>query len=407
MAKSRYEKRGVSSDKTEVHKAVAGANMEKSIFPNSFCTILPDYLGGDKKFCNFAHADGAGTKSSLAYIYWKETGDLSVWKGIAQDAIVMNIDDLVCSGAGLHGETMLLTMNIGRNKHLIPGEVIAEIIKGAQEFCDLMERCGINIKFAGGETADIGDIVRTISVDATITVRSLRSHIIPMKINTKSVIVGLSSTGSTSYENEENSGIGSNGLTSARHDILDKKYTKKYPESFSPETDKKLIYTGDHYVEHSLRIRKNPLVHGKLLPIGKAILSPTRTYAPVLRAIMKLKDDDKVRIHGIIHCSGGGQTKVMKFLPDHVGVLKHNLFPTPSLFSLIQRESGTGWKEMYKVFNMGHRMEIYCGGPSANRIISIAEKFGLEAKIIGYCERRTEGDSKLTIKTKHGNFSYE
>lgn len=385
---SRYRQRGVSASKEDVHEAIK--HTTKGLFSKAFCKIVPDYLGNDPEFCNIMHADGAGTKSSLAYLYWKETGDLSVWKGIAQDAIVMNLDDLLCVGVY---NNMLVSSTIGRNKNLVPGEVIAAIISGTEEFLEHMRSFGINIWSTGGETADVGDLVRTIIVDSTMVARARRSEIITNEnISHSDVIVGLASFGKASYESEYNGGIGSNGLTSARHDLLDKIYAGLYPESFDPRVPPDLVYSGNLTLESPTEI------HG--LDTGKLLLSPTRTYAPVIRIILEQFRD---QIHGMVHCSGGAQTKVLHFI-DRLHVVKDNLFPVPPLFKMIQEQSGTGWKEMYQVFNMGHRMELYIPENIAESIIKIAGAFDVEARIIGHCEA---ADSKrVTIRSDFGEFVY-
>jgi phosphoribosylformylglycinamidine cyclo-ligase len=385
---SRYSRRGVSSQKEDVHSAIK--NIDKGLYANAFCKIVPDIIGGDPKFCNIMHADGAGTKSSLAYVYWKETGDLSVWKGIAQDAIVMNLDDLLCVGAY---DNILLSSTIGRNKKLIPGEVIAEIINGTEEFLEKLRGLGIGIYSTGGETADLGDIVRTIIVDSTVTARMKRQDVIlNSNIKPGDVIVGLSSYGQTSYEDEYNSGMGSNGLTSARHDVFGKHVGKKYPESFDNSLAENVVYTG--------KLKLTDPVKGVNLNAGKLVLSPTRTYAPVIRKILEMM---RPEIHGMVHCSGGGQTKILHFL-DKLHVVKDNLFPLPPLFKLIHEQSDTGWKEMYQVFNMGHRFEIYTKEKNAEAIINIANAFNLEAQLIGHCEASDR--RKLTIISESGRFEY-
>lgn len=383
----RYEQRGVSSTKTEVHEAIK--NIDKGLFPNAFCKIIPDILGHDRRYCNIMHADGAGTKSSLAYAYWKETGDLSVWKGIAQDALVMNLDDLICVGAT---DNILISSTIGRNKKLIPGEVISEIISGTNEFIDKMKSFGINMLLTGGETADVGDLVRTIIVDATATVRMKRKDIIKNEIIPGNVIVGLASFGKTNYEDNYNAGTGSNGLTSARHDFFNKYVAQKYPETFDNSIDNELVYSGKYSLTDNI-----PEFN---IPAGKFVLSPTRTYAPILK---KIFDKHRNKINGIIHCSGGAQTKVLNFV-QNIHIIKNNMFEIPPLFKLIQEVSQTNWKEMYQVFNMGHRMEIYTDIKTAQKIINISDSFGLEAKIIGKCEFSEE--KKLTIKSTIGEFSY-
>lgn len=383
----KYDKRGVSASKDEVHKAIAGVN--KGIFSNSFCKILPDQLGGDQDYCNIIHADGAGTKSSLAYIYWKETGDLSVWKGIAQDAIVMNIDDLLCVGAC---NNMILSSTIGRNKNLIPGEVISEIIQGTEEFLEKLRSYGINIVSGGGETADVGDLVRSIIVDSTVVCRMKRSEVLESNIQDGDVIVGLASFGKAKYEDVYNGGMGSNGLTSARHDVFSKLYAKKYPESFDPMVPNDLVYSGtrkliDIFPETGLNA-------------GRLVLSPTRTYAPV---IIKMLESLRKEIHAIIHCTGGGQAKVLNFTND-MHIIKDNMFSLPPLFKLIQEESQTPWQEMFRVFNMGHRMELYAKSEAAKELIGIAQEFGVEAKVIGKCQKMS--GKKLTIKADHGCYEY-
>lgn len=385
---SRYDKRGVSSDKEDVHSAIK--NIDKGLFPKAFCKIIPDILGGDEAWCNIMHADGAGTKSSLAYLYWKETGDLSVWQGIAQDAIVMNLDDLLCVGAT---GNILLSSTIGRNKNLIPGEVISEIIAGTEAFLASMRSHGISIWSTGGETADVGDLVRTIIVDSTVSCRMRRSEVIDnAHIQAGDLIVGLSSFGQTSYEKGYNGGIGSNGLTSARHDVLSKKYEISFPESFDPAVPRELVYSGTKSLKDQSEIEG--------VTVGKLLLSPTRTYAPVIKTVLENFRND---IHGMIHCIGGGQTKVMHFIDD-LHIIKNNLFPTPPLFRLIQEQSSTPWNEMYKVFNMGHRMELYVPKEIAQKIIEIAGSFNLEARIIGHVQ--DSASPKLTIVSEFGEFSY-
>lgn len=385
---SRYIRRGVSADKEDVHNAIK--NTDKGIFPGAFCKIIPDILGGDNEWCNIMHADGAGTKSSLAYIYWKETGDLSVWRGIAQDAIVMNIDDLLCVGVT---DNILISSTIGRNKNLIPGSVIAEIINGTEDFINDLKKYGVNIITTGGETADVGDIVRTIIVDSTVTARVPRSQIISNhNIKPGDVIVGLASSGKATYEKEYNGGTGSNGLTSARHDLLNPVYSSLYPESFDPALPNELVYSGN------LMLTDDSPVKG--INNGKLLLSPTRTYAPVIKSILQ---ELRQHIHGMVHCSGGGQTKVLHFI-DKLHVIKDNLFEIPPLFKLIQEQSGTSLKEMYKVFNMGHRMEIYLPEVYANDVIKISESYGIEAKIIGRCEE--SASKQLTIHTSEGLLEY-
>ena len=386
--KSRYQQRGVSASKEDVHKAIQ--NTDRGIFPKAFCKIVPDHLGYDSAYCNIMHADGAGTKSSLAYLYWKETGDISVWKGIAQDAIVMNLDDLLCVGVC---DNMLISSTIGRNKNLIPGEVISAIIQGTEEFLEHMRNFGIGIWSTGGETADVGDLVRTIIVDSTMVARAPRHEIISnASIQAGDVIVGLASFGKANYENEYNGGIGSNGLTSARHDLLDNIYAGLYPESFDPLVPPGLVYSG------SLKLNSNTEITG--MDTGKLLLSPTRTYAPVIKEVLKHL---RTQIHGMVHCSGGAQTKVMHFV-DQLHIIKDNLFPVPPLFRMIHEQSGTAWQEMYQVFNMGHRMEIYVPEKIAGEIIAISEDFGVEARIIGRCE--AADTKKLTIKSQSGTFVY-
>jgi len=366
----KYSLRGVSASKEDVHAAIR--NIDKGLFPQAFCNIVPDLIGGDPAWCNIMHADGAGTKSSLAYIYWKETGDLSVWKGIAQDAIVMNLDDLLCVGAA---GPILLSSTIGRNKNLIPGDVITAIIEGTEEFLAKMRHLGIEIYSTGGETADIGDLVRTVIVDSTVTARMKREEVIRNdQIQAGDIIIGLASYGQASYEDTYNGGMGSNGLTSARHDLLNKIYREKYPESLDPGMPENLSYTGP------FRITDPSGIPG--VDIGKLILSPTRTYAPMLLEILS---QHRENIHGLVHCSGGGQTKVLNFI-DNLKVVKDNLFSVPPLFRLIQKHSGTSWQEMFKVFNMGHRFEIYLPEKIADEVIKISQQFNVEAQIIGHCE---------------------
>ena len=384
---SNYGKRGVSASKEDVHEAIK--NLDKGLYPNAFCKVIPDILGGDKAYCNVMHADGAGTKSSLAYAYWKETGDLSVWKGIAQDAIVMNLDDLLCVGIT---DNILLSSTIGRNKNLIPGEVVSALINGTEEILEDLRSHGIGIHLTGGETADVGDLVRTVIVDSTVSARARRDDIIENQIKAGDVIVGLASYGQTTYENEYNGGMGSNGLTSARHDVFDKCIADQYPETYDPNMPEELRYSG------GLKLTDPTEVAG--VNAGKLVLSPTRTYAPVIRAIL---EQHRNNIHGMIHCSGGAQTKFLHFL-DNLHVVKNNMFPVPPLFKMIKKQSDTSWKEMYQVFNMGHRMELYVEEQVAQQIINIAGSFNLEAQVIGYCEKADK--EQLTIKTEHGIFSY-
>ncbi|MEZ4917251.1 MAG: AIR synthase-related protein [Chitinophagales bacterium] len=388
MNTSNYDKRGVSAGKEEVHEAVK--NLDKGLYPKAFSRIYPDFLGNDDAYCNLMSSDGTGTKSIIAYLYWKETGDLSVWRNIATDVLVMNLDDLLCVGAT---GSFLYTSVINRNKHLIPGEVIAALIEGGQEFIDTMQKFGIDIKYIGGETADLGDSVRTITIDGSMTARMKRDNlIITNQIANDDVIIGLSSTGKATYEKEYNSGMGSNGLTSARHDVLNKYYLEKYPESFDPNTDTKYLYAGSKKLTDKL--------DGTPLDYGKALLSPTKTYAPVIKTILK---ELPKQIHSLVHCTGGAQTKVLHFIDD-LKIIKDNLFPTPPLFSAIQKESGTSWQEMYKVFNMGHRMEIYTNKKNAQTIIDIANSFNIEAQIIGYVEAHK--GKQVEIKTENGTFIY-
>lgn len=384
----RYRQRGVSADKEDVHKAIS--RLDKGLFPSAFCKVVPDLLANDPEWCNIMHADGAGTKSSLAYIYWKETGDLSVWKGIAQDAVIMNTDDLLCIGAT---DNILLSSTIGRNKNLVPGEVVSAIINGTEEVLQLLRDSGMNIVLTGGETADVGDLVRTVIVDSTVVARMKRADVITTSgIKPGNVIVGLSSFGQASYETTYNGGMGSNGLTSARHDVFHKSYAAKYPECFDPAVPEALVFTGKYKVTDQ--------IEGLPVDAGKLVLSPTRTYAPIIMQVLRRF---RSGIDGIIHCSGGAQTKVLHFLNSH-HVVKNDLFPTPPLFQIIQQESGTEWREMYKVFNMGHRMEIYTDEATAAEVISIAESFGVEARIIG--EVLPSDVPKVTISGMHGSFEY-
>jgi len=387
-SENRYNLRGVSASKEDVHNAIK--NIDKGLFPKAFCKVVPDYLGGDPEYCNIMHADGAGTKSSLAYLYWKETGDLSVWKGIAQDAIVMNLDDLICVGAT---DNILLSSTIGRNKNSIPGEVIAALISGTEELCAELRELGVNIRATGGETADVGDLVRTIIVDSTVTCRMKRSEVISAdRIKAGNCIIGLSSSGKATYEKTYNGGMGSNGLTSARHDVFAKYLAKKYPESYDPAVPESLVFSG--------KCQLTDPVEGTGLDAGKLVLSPTRTYAPVIKKVLEQYRDS---VSGMIHCSGGAQTKVLHFI-DNVHVIKDNLFEIPPLFKLIHEQSGTSWHEMYKVFNMGHRFEIYADPNCASAIISIARSFDIEAQIIGRVE--SFNGKKVTIHSNFGTFEY-
>ena len=388
MGNQRYMMRGVSAAKEDVHNAIK--NIDKGLFPQAFCKIIPDILGGDPEYCNIMHADGAGTKSSLAYMYWRETGDLSVWKGIAQDALIMNTDDLLCVGAT---DNILVSSTIGRNKMLIPGEVISAIINGTDELLQQMRDMGIGIYATGGETADVGDLVRTIIVDSTVTCRMKRSDVIDNKnIRPGDVIVGLASFGQATYEREYNGGMGSNGLTSARHDVFNKYLAEKYPESYDHIMPEELVYSGSY--------RLTDEVEGSPITAGKLVLSPTRTYAPVIKSIL---DELRPNIHGMVHCTGGAQTKVLHFVGDNCRVVKDNMFPVPPLFKTIIKESGTDYSEAYKVFNMGHRMEIYVNPEDAQRIIDISKSFNIEAQIVGHIE---EGSRSLTIKSEYGTFNY-
>ncbi len=388
MSSKRYSERGVSAQKEDVHNAIA--SLDKGLFPKAFCKIVPDYLTSSPEHCIVMHADGAGTKSSLAYMYWKETGDLSVWKGIAQDALVMNLDDLLCVGAN---GSILLSSTIGRNKHLIPGEVVQALIRGTQELVDELRKWGMEIHLTGGETADLGDLVRTVVVDSTVTARMSRKDVIDnANIKAGNVIVGLSSYGQATYESEYNGGMGSNGLTSARHDVFHHYLAEKYPESYDAQIPKELVYSGN--------MRLTDKVAGSPLDAGKLVLSPTRTYAPVLNAIL-LKHRNK--IDGLVHCSGGAQTKVLHFV-DALHIIKDNLFEIPPLFKMIHEQSNTDWKEMYQVFNMGHRMEIYCSEEVAQDCIEISKSFDIEAKIVGRVEASDQ--KKLSLITPNGNYTY-
>lgn len=391
MSNQRYMLRGVSASKEDVHNAIK--NIDKGVFPNAFCKIIPDILGGDPEYCNIMHADGAGTKSSLAYAYWKETGDLSVWKGIAQDALIMNIDDLLCVGAV---DNILVSSTIGRNKLLIPGEVISAIINGTDELLEELRGMGVGAYPTGGETADVGDLVRTIIVDSTVTCRMKRSDVINnANIKAGDVIVGLASSGQATYEKEYNGGMGSNGLTSARHDVFSRYLAETYPETFDSAVPADLVYSGSLLLTDKVK--------GSPLNAGKLVLSPTRTYAPVIKKIL-----DKLRkqIHGMIHCSGGAQTKILHFLSEDLKVIKDNMFEIPPLFKTIQEESQTDWAEMYKVFNMGHRMELYVAPDIAQEIIEISKTFNIDAKIVGRVEDRQDSTSRLTIQSEFGEFNY-
>ena len=385
----RYNQRGVSATKEDVHYAIK--NIDKGLFPNAFCKIIPDILGNNPDYCNIMHADGAGTKSSLAYVYWRETGDLSVWKGIAQDALIMNVDDLLCVGAT---DNILVSSTIGRNKNLIPGEVIAAIINSTNELCEELSSLGVSLFATGGETADVGDLVRTIIVDSTVTCRMKKEDVIDnANIKGGDVIVGLSSTGQASYEKEYNGGMGSNGLTSARHDIFSNYLATKYPESYDSSIPKDLVYSGN--------MKLTDEIASLGIDAGKIVLSPTRTYAPIIKQIISELNGE---INGMIHCSGGAQTKIMHFLGDGLKVIKNNLFPTPTLFELIQNQSDTSWEEMYKVFNMGHRMELYLPEKYAKHVIDISKSFGVDAQIVGYVEK--SDNRELIIESEHGRYTY-
>lgn len=389
MSNQRYMMRGVSAMKEDVHAAIK--NIDKGIFPQAFCKIIPDILGGDPEYCNIMHADGAGTKSSLAYMYWKETGDLSVWKGIAQDALIMNTDDLLCVGAV---DNILVSSTIGRNKMLIPGEVISAIINGTDELLEQMRQMGVGIYATGGETADVGDLVRTIIVDSTVTCRMKRSDVIDnANIRPGDVIVGLSSSGTATYEQGYNGGMGSNGLTSARHDVFAKYLAEKYPESYDHAVPQELVYSGSYRLTDS--------VAGSPVDAGHLVLSPTRTYAPFVKKM--LDTISRSEIHGMVHCTGGAQTKVLHFVGENCRVVKDNMFPVPPLFKAIHEESGTEWSEMYKVFNMGHRLEVYVRPETAQQVIEIAKSFHIDAQVVGHIE---EGPRSLTIKSEFGEFNY-
>jgi phosphoribosylformylglycinamidine cyclo-ligase len=386
----KYDQRGVSATKDEVHQAIK--HLDKGLFEKAFCKILPDFAANDPDYCNLMHADTAGTKTSLAYMYWRETGDLSVWEGIAQDAIVMNLDDMACVGCT---DNILLSSTIGRNRNLISGDVISTIINATVEFADTMRQFGVNLHLAGGETADVGDIVRTIDVGYTAFARMKRNELIINNIKAGNVIVGLASYGKASYEKSYNGGMGSNGLTSARHDVFQHGYAKQYPDSYDPNTDEAVIFNGSRSLTEQIA------VDGELISIGKLVLSPTRTFLPVLKQII---EECKPAIDGMIHCTGGGQAKVLKFM-EQKRVVKNNLFATPPLFNMIKEESGTDWKEMYQVFNMGNRLELYTDEASARRIIEIAQSFDIEAQIIGYVEDAMRNE--VIIKSEHGDFSYQ
>jgi phosphoribosylformylglycinamidine cyclo-ligase len=386
---TKYDQRGVSASKEEVHAAIQ--HLDKGLYPNAFCKILPDLAAGNANYCNLLHADTAGTKTSLAYIHWRETGDLSVWPGVSQDAIVMNLDDMACAGCT---NDIILSSTIGRNKGLIPAEVIAAVIRGTSDFVDKMREYGVEMHLAGGETADVGDIVRTIDVGFTAFARMKRSEVLVPNIRSGDVIVGLASFGQSTYETEYNGGMGSNGLTAARHDVLSKVYAEKYPESYDPRLPNEVVYTGNRLVTEKISIGNQEI------SVGKLILSPTRTYLPVLQELLR---DHRKKIHGLIHVTGGGQTKVLKFVKD-AHIVKDNLFELPPLFKLIQESSKTSWHEMYQVFNMGHRMEIYLPAKQADTVMAIAEKYGIEARIIGRV-RKAQGE-KVTVKSPFGKFEY-
>ena len=390
MEQYRYDQRGVSASKDEVHAAIK--NLDKGLYPNAFCKIIPDIAGMDPDFCNLMHADTAGTKTSLAYLYWKETGDLSVWKGIAQDAIVMNLDDMGCVGCV---DNILLSSTIGRNKNLISGEVISTLIAATTELVEQLQNLGINVFLTGGETADVGDIVRTIDVGYTAFARMPRANVITNNIQARDVIVGLASSGQTTYETEYNGGMGSNGLTSARHDVLDKSYAALYPETFDSATPEALVYSGKRKLTETLNI------NGQDIPIGKLILSPTRTFLPFIKPLL---EQLRPQIHGMIHCTGGGQTKVLKFI-DGKRVIKNDLLPTPPLFNLIQAESGASWKEMYQVFNMGQRLEVYLPEAHAQQVIDLAHSFHIDAKVVGHVEDNPI--NQVSIQSQYGTFEYQ
>jgi len=389
-ANLKYEQRGVSASKEDVHAAIQ--HLDKGLYPNAFCKILPDVVAGDPAWCNLLHADTAGTKTNLAYLYWRETGDLSVWAGIAQDAIVMNLDDMACVGCT---DDIILSNTIGRNKNLIPGEVIAAVIRGASDFVELMQQQGISLHLAGGETADVGDIVRTIDVGFTAFARMKREQVLDANIQPGDVIVGLASFGQTIYEQAYNGGMGSNGLTAARHDVLHHDYAVRYPESFDPHLPSAVVYTGNHYLTDLYPTPQGPI------PIGKLLLSPTRTFLPVIKAVLA---KFRPNIHGLIHCTGGGQTKVLKFIRE-AHVIKDNLMELPPLFQLIQESSNTPWREMYSVFNMGHRMEIYLPESIAHEVVSIAEQYGVKSRVIGRVEK--SDTNRVTVESPFGAFIYE
>ena len=398
MSNNRYSQRGVSADKEDVHKAIS--KLDKGLFPKAFCKILPDYVGNDENFCNIMHADTAGTKPSLAYIYWKETGDLSVWKGIIQDALIMNIDDLICVGVT---DNIVISSTIGRNKNLIPGEILSHLINGTNDYIEYLKKFNVNLHLSGGETADVGDIVRTLDVGFTAFARTERKNLINnANIKEGDVIVGLASFGKATYESEYNGGMGSNGLTSARHDVFEKELATKYPESFDSNLPSSVVYSGKRKLTDLIDVNytENKEVKTEKITAGKLVLSPTRTYAPVVKKVLdKLRGD----VHGIVHCSGGGQTKILHFI-ENLHIVKDNLFATPPLFMLIQEESQTDWKEMYKVFNMGHRLEFYVPESIANEIISISNEFNIDAQIVGRVEK-CDG-KKVTVKSLHGIFEY-
>ena len=398
MSNNRYNQRGVSADKEDVHKAIA--KLDKGLFPKAFCKILPDYVGNDDDFCNIMHADTAGTKPSLAYVYWKETGDHSVWKGIIQDALIMNIDDLICVGVT---DNIVISSTIGRNKNLIPGDVLSHLINGTNDYIEYLKTLGVKLHLSGGETADVGDIVRTLDVGFTAFARTERKNLINnANIKPGDVIVGLASFGKSTYEQEYNGGMGSNGLTSARHDVFNKEYSSKYPESFDTNLPASVVYSGNRKLTDEVEVNYTDkgILKTEKVSAGKLVLSPTRTYAPVVKKILDLYRN---KVHGIVHCSGGGQTKILHFI-DNLHVIKDNLFTTPPLFKLIQEESKTDWKEMYKVFNMGHRLEFYVPQDVANDIITISKEFNVDAQIVGRVEH-SEG-KKVTIKSAHGEFEY-